>query len=57
MSKFICYIETSERLFYNALNELNIFALAAKHEENETYTYNTMLQQKDRSEFFKAMEK
>ena len=57
IAKFIYYIETAERLFDNTLNELNIFALAAKHEENETYTYSSMLKQDDHGEFFKAMEK
>jgi len=57
IAKFIYYIETADKLFDNTLNELNIFALAAKHEENETYTYNAMLKQKDKDQFFKAIEK
>ena len=57
IAKFIYYIETADKLFDNTLNELNIFALAAKYEENKTYTYNAMLKQKDKDQFFKAMEK
>ena len=43
VAKFIYYIEIADRLFNNALNEMNIFAFATNHEENENYTYKSML--------------
>ena len=57
VAKFIYYIEIADRLFNNTLNEMNIFAFAANNEENETYTYNSMLQQTDKENFLKLWEK
>ena len=57
LARFMFYVEVSSRLLDNTINKINVFSIAAKHEENETYSHKDMLKQKDAPRFIEAMQK
>ena len=43
IAKFACYVEILSKLLDNTINEIKVFSLVAKCEENETYSCKDIL--------------